>query len=778
MGKKIWITQIPIVLWFAGAYLVLHWGEQGRLHNAFLRNKVFPALRTVSGTATNLKFRVRGPTESKNPIVIVAIDDQSLSAVGRWPWHRDAISYLIEKIFQAGARVVGLDMVFSEADQRIPDELKTILEEKKMGELVHAFETDPHLQQVISKYKDKLVLGWSQDQICQPAYETAETCPYNDPNFLASLPPDMDRFSIQDVQMPSQFDPAKTPVMTAVGVLANLPMYAQVAQYLGTFGASPDPDGFIRRTNLFFMAKGRAFPALSLEMARIVRGDNVRLVFDDTHRVKSLGFVKAQKEIPVTSQGVMEINFQGPGESFPYLSALSVMGDEEQVDYLINRKLASTSKTSLLKDAIVLVGVTALAVYDMRSFPFESNIPGVEGHANILDNLLSDNAILPGSNYGIGWLLAFLVIGAVLFAIAIERLESIPALMLFAGVIATLGFADMKLLFANNINLSTSFIYLEYFIIFLFTLAAKYILEEKQKKFIHGAFGRYVSPAMVDTIVKDPTKLSLGGEKRELTIMFSDVRNFTTLSEKMDPKHLAAFLNEYLGRMTDIIVLEHLGTLDKYIGDAIMAFWGAPIEQKHHATNATKASIKMLQELNKIRPEFLKKYGIDVQVGVGLNSGSVSVGNMGSEKNFNYTVLGDHVNLASRLEGLTKYYGAEIVTSRFTMDSIKEAGGELPVYRALDDVKVKGKKSAVELVELFAIEQPKAAIELFHEARKLYRARQWHPAIAKFQEAGRIFLEKNGKKDGPCEMYVERCQYFLEHAPAEDWDGTWEMKSK
>jgi adenylate cyclase len=241
----------------------------------------------------------------------------------------------------------------------------------------------------------------------------------------------------------------------------------------------------------------------------------------------------------------------------------------------------------------------------------------------------------------------------------------------------------------------------------------------------------------------------------------------------MDAKALAAFLNDYLGSMTRI-VFAHDGTLDKYIGDAVMAFWGAPLDQPKHAYNCATAAIAMMKALADNRERFKTQYDVEVNIGIGINTGVVNVGNMGSDTNFEYTVIGDHVNLASRLEGLTKAYGVSIVTTRFTMDHIKELGVPLPAHRILDHVKVKGKKNAVELIQLTEGTLSELGMKLFEEGQKLYAQQQWDSAIAKFNEANHAF----GGKDGPCAVYIERCEDFKKAPPESDWDGSWEMHSK
>jgi adenylate cyclase len=561
--------------------------------------------------------------------------------------------------------------------------------------------------------------------------------------------------------------------------IINIPLYNAVTLNSGYFNAYPDGDGVIRRTNLVMMGNGHPFTSLPMEMAKIVLNEKLGIEFTEDHRVQRIYFVNSKRELPVSPLGVMEINFRGPGFTFPYVSVMDVISEEENIR--VTRGLASLTeekKTDVLKDAIVLLGVSALGVFDMRAFPTDANVPGVEGHANILDNILSNDMMKHGSSTGGRVILLLLMtFGAIAFAMATQRLEAVPALLLFVFVIAGLTLADLKLLFANQQNWNTGFLYLELGAIFVMTIAVKYVLEERNKKFIKGAFARYVAPAVVDSIIKDPTKLTVGGNKKDLTIMFSDIRSFTTFSEKLDPKVLSNFLNDYLGLMTDI-VFEFDGTLDKYIGDAVMAFWGSPLDQPKHALNACLAAAKMQRVLAEHRPRYKKDYDIDVNIGCGINSGPVTVGNMGSSRIFAYTVLGDHVNLASRLEGLTKYYGAGVLTTRFTFDSIQGAGEKLPPHRTLDFVKVKGKKNAVELIEVLSRDISEEGLKLFEQARQAYLRQAWDEAEALFKRSNEMNRASADEGDGPSEMYLERIGEMRKAPPGAGWDGSWEMTSK
>lgn len=780
MKNKLWFLQLPIILFFTFGFWVVELGTQGKLESALLREKVYPSMSRVSVFFTDMKFRLRGQQPPKNKIVIVEIDSPSIEALGRWPWPRNLQAMLIDRIFALQAKVVGLDIVYSEPEVTVPPELVEVMRQKNMGDRVAEFDHDSMFAGMIQRHRENLVLGWVSESVCQPLYGKAvEDCPVQHPDAIAMMPQGYDKFAYGQFVTPGGFNPLTTAMQSVPTLIANIPMFNEAALHAGYLNGFQDVDGYIRRNSLVMFINGKPYPSMALEVARVGLGEDLRLTLDQSQRVEKLEFAKSGRAIPVTPLGSLEANFRGKGFTFDYVSALDVLKeDEDKISDGPGRRLAGMPKTEVLKDAYVLVGLSAIGVFDMRAFPFDSNAPGVEIHANILDNLLSGDPILPGAR-GTGSIIVFLlmVAGAVVFGFYAQKLEAVPALILFLAAFAGIGIVDAQLLFRNNHNWNTGFLYIEVMTIFAFTLAAKYVMEENNKKFIKGAFAKYVSPALVDSMLKDPGKLRLGGEKKELTIMFSDIRSFTTFSERLDAKALAALLNDYLGTMTNI-VFAHEGTLDKYIGDAIMAFWGAPIDSEKHAANAAKTARAMMKALAENKQKYKDTYGVDVNIGIGLNSGLVNVGNMGSDKNFAYTVIGDHVNLSSRLEGLTKEYRVSILCTRFTLDDIAKANEPLPPHRTLDHVKVKGKKQAVEMIQIFDIDSPNAeGLKSFEEGRALYAKQQWDAAIAKFH-LSREQLAVGGVVDGPSELFIERCEEFKKNPPAADWDGGWEMHHK
>jgi adenylate cyclase len=308
---------------------------------------------------------------------------------------------------------------------------------------------------------------------------------------------------------------------------------------------------------------------------------------------------------------------------------------------------------------------------------------------------------------------------------------------------------------------------------YLGSVVARYYFETKEKKYIKNVFSYYVSKDIINDLLANPEKIKLGGEEREMTILFSDIRGFTTISEKLSPKDLVALLNDYLTAMSNLI-MKSQGVVDKYIGDAIMAFWGAPLENKKHATMACQSALAMVKCLGEKRTEWQKSFGVDLNIGIGLNTGQVVVGNMGSEQRFDYTVMGDAVNLASRLESITKQYGVRIVASEFTYEQTKD----IFVWRYLDKVAVKGKKTGVKIYELigepaYLDQTAKKLLGAFAVAMDYYEKCQWNEMALELEKILSEFPD-----DSPSQVYLERAREFIKNPPPEDWDGIYIMKTK
>ena len=463
------------------------------------------------------------------------------------------------------------------------------------------------------------------------------------------------------------------------------------------------------------------------------------------------------RRIPVNESGRLLINYYGPPKTFKTYSFIDV--------------LTGKVPPKVFKDKIVLVGATAIGIYDLRNTPFGTNFPGIEIHANVIGNIITNNFL-----YRPAWMLlvdlGIIVILGLLLGLILSPLTALWNLIV--AVVFWIGYNFLAQWFFESKHLWISSLYpnLTVFLVFTGVVVFKYLTEEKSKKEIKSAFKQYVSPHVVDEIIKDPSRLTLGGERREVTVMFSDIRGFTSISETLSPTELVTLLNSYLTPMTEI-VLKYDGTVDKFIGDAIMAFFGAPLELKDHANRACYVAINMIERLKELNEEWSKKGWPEIRIGIGINSGEVAVGNMGSQSRFDYTVMGDNVNLASRLEGTNKVYGTSIIISEFTYQRIER--NEI-LCRELDFVRVKGKKKPVRIYEVIGFSEQidatsKVVKELFEEALAEYREGNFENALEKFKKV------LNYKKDSPSMVFIKRCEDLIKNPP-EGWDGVYALKTK
>jgi adenylate cyclase len=781
-SNLLWLGSIPFILIFSILQLVADFGERGALDSAFLRNQIYPHVLSLNGSLTNLKFKLRGEQPVKNKIVILAADDLSVEQLGRWPWARDVYAHLIYATFQSGAKVMGIDVVFSETQERVHPSVYTVLESAAVSpntldlikKQIKSLEPDPLFAEVVSEYKKKLVLGYTGSP-CQPRYaQQPDDCPIHnlqDQKLSSEALAHNQASAIIPLQQ-NIIDQTSIPYQLA-GIF-NIPLLTQSSIYSGSFNAIPDPDGYIRRYSTVFVHQNKIHASLALAIAIAGDSKKIQADFDPSANLKSLSLVdpitKTISEVSVSPTGFMQMNFRGSSEqnnfkTIPISNFLSAF-EKQTNEY-----------AEIMKDAYVLLGVTSLGLYDMRAFPFNSNSPGVEGHATALDNILSHDELKSAQSIGLGWMpFLWLWIFGLVFAFYFSKLEALPSLGMMSLFLVASGLVDIYF-FSKAINWPSALLLIQTLTLFILIQSARYVIEERNRKFIRQAFSFYLAPQIVEYVLKDPTKLTVGGDRRELSILFTDIRGFTTISEGLDPKTLSLFLNEYLTAMTDII-FENGGTLDKYIGDAVMAFWGAPIHDPLHADQATRAAVQMQAKMRELAPIFKQKYNIDVAMGVGVNSGTVSVGNMGSAKIFEYTVIGDHVNLASRLEGLTKTYGTEVLCSRFTLDKLTDEAKKDLNYRVLDWVKVKGKNQAIDLIELTAEPIDAQALELYYLAKDAFKNRNFILAIEHFEKSKARFVDAHQKEDFVCTLFIDRCKLYLKTPPPEGWDGSFEMRQK
>lgn len=449
-------------------------------------------------------------------------------------------------------------------------------------------------------------------------------------------------------------------------------------------------------------------------------------------------------------EGIYSINFASSPNAFYSIGAYEVL--KGNFDF---------------KGKIVLIGATAPNLHDNYFVPTSKGIamPGVEVHANIIQNIFLESFLKKQGTFSIFFLVFLFSFAGFFFFSRIKIYYLIPLLLLIIFIYSLAG-----IFFFNNNNYLIDFFFFP-ISLFIFTgagVALNYLEEKKHSTYLTGAFGKYISKDLLNEILKGKHELKLGGEKRNITVFFSDIRGFTSISEKLSPEELVNLINEYLTEMTKII-LKNKGTVDKFIGDAIMALWNAPLLQKEHAKMACNSAIEQVRKLESLKEVWKEKNFPEVNIGCGINTGDAVIGNMGSDERFDYTAMGDAVNIASRLEGLTKQYGVKIIISKETRDLIKEDFE----CRLLDRVKVKGKKNAVEIYELLWKPYKKNFTKEYEEALSLYFDRKFSQAEKGFKKC----LEKE-LKDKSCILFIERCKEYSRHAPPRDWDGSFEMKIK
>src|SRR5882672_4671283 len=551
------------------------------------------------------------------------------------------------------------------------------------------------------------------------------------------------------------------------GLLRNVRVIEEAAAGRGLFTVVPERDGIVRRVPMLMLAQDIMMPALSFEMLRVASGSGTILTKADDAGIKSIGVKGFQ--IPTDRNGQLWVHYAHRDPSI-YVSAVDVLDGRVPPDKIEGK--------------LVLVGTSAIGMNDIKTTPVSPVMPGVEIHAQVLESALT-GAVLSQPSYGI--VIEFA--GAVLLGLLVIAFAPNlgPAKLVALGALFASLLMGTSWYFYIHDRLLVDFTYplLSTTAIYLTLIFSSFVREQAQRRQIRSAFGQYLSPALVEQLALAPEKLVLGGEEREMTIMFSDMRGFTSISEtyKQDPQGLTALMNRFLTPLTNAI-LNRKGTIDKYMGDAIMAFWNAPLDDKDHELNACEAALDMLarvDELNQAREQEAKEEGrpfIPLNVGVGLNTGICVVGNMGSDMRFDYSVFGDSVNLASRLEGQSKEYGFPIIVGSSTALAVKDKFAILE----LDFIMVKGKKEP-EVIYAIAGREDTAQSGRFQRLRNLtiemlacYRSRDWEGALAAV-ERGRKTDEANALKL-LYNLYEARIRNYRVNPPPEDWNGAFALLTK
>lgn len=695
------------------------------------------------------RVRLTAPGGVDPDIVVISIDEASLETEGHWPWSREKLALLVRQLQQYGVALVGFDVVFPERDLSFDLETLRTLGQGDARFLERLESFAPQLDRD-ALFGEALAQGRS---VVAFYFHTDERA----------------RYQTGDLPIPAfDFDAAirdEFHLPVASGYSANVAAITEGA-YSAGFISNPliGEDGIVRRAPLLHAYGDAAYESLALAMAAAYLDDIALPVFVDAPLLLEgypplEAMLIGERRIPLDAQGAVLVPYRGGAGSFDYIPASDVIR-------------GTVEHPERLQGAIVLVGATAPGLLDLRSTPFGSIYPGVEIHANVLAGILADNfRWQPAYTQAAEMItvLAFGLLAAFIFPVLSAVLATALLLLMTAaavGINAWLWEAQLHVL-----PLATTLIVL--FGAYLLNMVYGYFFESRSRSHMNDLFGQYVPPDLVSEMAHDPTHYSMDSEKRELSVLFTDIRSFTTISEKLDAQELSDLLNRFLTPMTQV-VHETQGTIDKYMGDCIMAFWGAPLHDEHHAENAVIAGLEMLRALERLNEAFHAERMPGLQIGIGINTGTMSVGNMGSRFRRAYTVLGDAVNLGARLEGLTKVYGVDMLVSEFSRD----AAPDRFLYREIDQVRVKGKSLPVGIYEVIgeAFSVPdieRARLLQFEQALKLYRARDWDGAENILRDLAEQVPDKALYR-----IYQSRIQLFRQQPPPDDWDGVFTHDSK
>ena len=684
------------------------------------------------------------PNTLDKRIVIVDIDEKSLKEQGQWPWGRNKLALLVNRLFDDyHINTLGFDVVFAEKDESSGLKHLELLSQNELKndvEFGRAMQTIKPQLDYDRTFADslkgrKVVLGY---------YFLIN----GEAQQIGRLP--------APIFSSDSFGNAPIAFIEASGFGANLEILEKNAAAAGHFTFQPEVDGISRRVPVLIKHAGNYYDSLSVAMARIYLQAPLQAKIEATgaNYAGLESFKLGKYSIPVDDEIAALIPYRGKQGSFIYVSASDVL----------NKKV----RLPTLKDKIVLVGTTAAGLLDLRATPVQGAYPGVEIHANLIAGIL-DNNIKARPAYTLGAEFALLLLAGLLLTVYLPRLNPLKATLLTLGVlVSVLALIAASWLYANLV-LPAATLLLMIGLIYFINMSYGFFVESRGKRQLAGIFGQYVPPELVAEMAENPEKISLVGESREMTVLFSDIRGFTHISEGLDPKQLTQLMGEFLTPLTQVIH-SNRGTIDKYMGDAIMAFWGAPLRDNNHAVHALEAAMQMQASLSKINENFAKKGWPAIQIGVGLNTGNMVVGNMGSSFRMAYTAMGDAVNLGSRVEGLTKYYGVGIIVTEFVKAQTPEM-----TYRELDLVRVKGKDIAVRIFEPVGAQLQQAQadeLNVYHEALNAYRKQD-------FKLAEKQFLGL--QKVAPAQIYaiyIERIKAFKRTPPKASWDGAYNFETK
>ncbi len=702
------------------------------------------------------------PAPENKPITIIDLDEESLAQIGQWPWPRNIVAQMVQNLMAMGAAVVGFDIVFAEPDRMNPSDVADSMagiDDDLREKLRNLRGNDEVFADVIAK--SRVVLGQAT---------------YWDQRSQAADGPIQKSFAIRKLSKNAP-DP-ETFLPSAPSLVRNIPILEQAAVTKtgghGLFSLVPERDGIVRSVPSLMVNEGHIFPALSIEMLRVALGRPTVLV-----EVTNTGIneIKVAKGFTIRTDRF--------GKMWPYFS------HSDKAKYVPAKDvLAGTADPALIRGKLTIVGTSAVGLLDIRAVPTEPVIPGVEVHAQLIEAIVH-NQYLTRPNYADGVELVLIFVGGLLMIILVPWVGAKLALVVFLVIAASAGGTSWYLFSEHRLLFDAVYAVASILLLYTTLTFTGYAREEAQKRQTRDAFGKYLSPDMVERVAENPDELKLGGEMREMTMLFCDVRGFTTISEQFDAVGLTSLINKLLTPLTNEI-LQRRGTVDKYMGDCIMAFWNAPLDDPDHAYNGCVSALAMMDQMDPLNERLEKeaeeegRKHIPLKVGLGLNTGPAVVGNMGSDQRFDYSVLGDTVNTASRLEGQSKSYGMNVVIGPETNEAVKDRLATID----LDFIQVKGKTEGLRIYGLMGDEEvlqnPKF-LEIqkkMSEAIGAYQEQKWDEAEKIFDELRILGNDENkpwkieANLEFLCDLYKDRIADYRENPPPADWDGVYVATSK
>ncbi|MCF6245830.1 MAG: adenylate/guanylate cyclase domain-containing protein [Desulfobacula sp.] len=705
-----------------------------------------PALLTlIDYRVMDMMFNIRGPQPDSKNVVIIDIDEKSLKILGQWPWPRNILADLTQKLHKANVRSVGFDILFAEKDrsspafyfQNLDPSIISLIPQDILVSLLNndALDYDSLFANALGSGPS--VLGYAFQTI-NDGLKSDEDLPF--PSSIIRIHPTS--FNFKDLSLRS-----------AYRAIVNHPSVA-MAETEGFFNVFPDESGTTRQVPLIMMMDDIPYPSLALETFRLgIKTPSITIHVSKTIKTRKppvLGLQINDRFIPTDSFGQLFINYRGSSGTFKSISAIDILNGK---------------RVSEVTEKFIIIGSSSKGLYDLRTTPFSRAVPGVEINANIIDNLIQSDPFVYDHLTEIGLTYTLIIAGGLLLALILSFLGPLAGSLGAVILILSASVVNYYYFFLNHRYVGMTYPLVTCGFILLITSIYNAFKEQKAKRYIRKAFSHYVSKDVVSELIRNPKALSLKGEEKILTVLFCDIRGFTGISEKMNSRDLGNFMNNYLTCLSHII-MKNKGTVDKFIGDAIMAFWGAPKDDPMHALKSVRAAMEIKAEISNLAGDFANQNLPDIRVGIGINTGLMSVGNFGSKERFDYTVMGDNVNIASRLEGANKNYGTTILISDATKNIIKDTF----FCRYIDKVQVKGRSQALDLFEPLTNGIP--------DAELIKKVEQFEKGVTAYQnqnfKTAKTIMETlyQNEPDRLYQSYLDRINAFIASPPPSEWIGT------